>query len=75
VISLLFVIESALKIIVMGFVIGKNTYLRDPFNILDFIIAISSILNFILDRTGGINIAFVKAFRALRAIRPLRIVS
>jgi hypothetical protein len=57
----------------MGFVIGKKTYLRDPFNVLDFIIAISSIVIFVFDRTISIKISFVKAFRALRALRPLRI--
>lgn len=74
-IAIFFIVEAAAKILALGFVIGKKTYLRDPFNVLDFIIAISALCNFILDRTTKTNINYVKALRALRALRPLRIVS
>jgi len=75
-ISVAFVVESILKIFVLGFVSGKHAYLKDPFNGLDFAIVCISILNFILTRTAGNNkLGFLKAFRALRALRPLRLVS
>ena len=40
-ISILFFAEAVIKIIVKGFVLHKYAYLRDPFNILDFVIALS----------------------------------
>jgi hypothetical protein len=76
VISVAFVAECILKIFVLGFAIGKYAYLKDPFNILDFTIVCVSILNFILNRVRGApNFQFMKAFRALRALRPLKLVS
>lgn len=63
------------KIIVMGFVIGEGTYLKDPWNILDFVIVTFSILNWILDSMSDVSISFLRGFRALRALRPLRMVS
>jgi len=34
--------EMCLKIIGKGFIFGKNAYLKDHFNILDFIIVVTS---------------------------------
>ena len=75
IISTIFIAEAVMKIIVLGFVIGKGTYLRDPWNILDFIIVFFSVLNWILDSFSNINVTFLRGFRALRALRPLRMVS
>jgi voltage-dependent calcium channel L type alpha-1D len=36
--SLIFIIEATLKIIGMGFVVHKNAYLKDVWNILDFVV-------------------------------------
>ena len=36
--SVVFIIEATLKIITSGFVFGKDTYLRDSWNLMDFII-------------------------------------
>jgi hypothetical protein len=75
-ISVAFIVECVLKIFVLGFVVGKFTYLKDPFNILDFTIVMISIINFILTRTSGSSsLSFMRAFRALRALRPLKLVS
>ena len=75
VISVIFIIESVLKITVMGFACGENAYLKDSWNVLDFIIVIFSIINWVLDSFGSINVSFLRGFRALRALRPLRMVS
>jgi hypothetical protein len=75
-ISVVFIAECILKIFVLGFAIGKHSYLKDPFNILDFTIVCISILNFLLNSLKGApRLTFVKAFRALRALRPLKLVS
>lgn len=39
--TIIFIIEFLVKILAMGFVFGKNSYLKDLWNILDFIIVIS----------------------------------
>ena len=41
VLSVIFAVEAALKIFGMGFIIHKYSYIRQGWNILDFIIAIS----------------------------------
>jgi hypothetical protein len=35
-----FLLEASIKILGMGFVIHKNSYLRDPWNALDFLIVL-----------------------------------
>jgi len=75
IISIIFIVEAVVKIVVLGFLFGKETYLKDAFNVLDFIIVFFSILSWVLDAIRNINIGFVKGFRALRALRPLRMVS
>jgi voltage-dependent calcium channel T type alpha-1G len=70
-----FIFEACSKIIVQGFVIGQGTYLRDSWNILDFLIVLTSIVNWIVDHISNVSIGFLRGFRALRALRPLRMVS
>ena len=77
IISYVFISEMVFKVIVMGFVKGKHAYLKDNWNKLDFVIVSFSILNTILDVAlkGNKSVSFIKGFRALRALRPLRVVS
>ena len=53
----------------MGFVVHKNSYLRDSWNRLDFFVVFVSILDFIpaLEQYSSL-----KVLRALRILRPLR---
>ena len=44
-----FILEAVIKIIALGFVIGKDAYLKESWNILDFVIVVSSILNWFFD--------------------------
>jgi hypothetical protein len=55
IISIIFVVEAVVKILVQGFYWGNKTYLKDPWNILDFIIVCFSILTWILESTLGSN--------------------
>lgn len=75
IISIIFVLEFVMKSVVLGFCIGENTYLKDSWNVLDFIIVFFSIVNWIIEALSSADISFVKGFRALRALRPLRVVS
>ena len=35
---IIYTVEMILKVIALGFIMEKNSYLRDPWNILDFIV-------------------------------------
>jgi Ion transport protein len=74
-ISGFFIGEAVAKIISLGFIIGDNAYLKDSWNILDFIIVLSSILNWFFDYFLQKSFTFLRGFRALRALRPLRMIS
>ncbi|XP_028397956.1 voltage-dependent L-type calcium channel subunit alpha-1D-like [Dendronephthya gigantea] len=67
----IFTIESILKIIAYGFLFHPGAYLRNPWNILDFVIVIMGLMTIALGQTWG----NVKALRAFRVLRPLRLVS
>jgi voltage-dependent calcium channel L type alpha-1D len=71
----MFICEALIKICVLGFSCGEGTYLKDNWNILDFFIVCSSIINWVIDSFSSITISFLRGFRALRALRPLRMVS
>jgi hypothetical protein len=65
--------EMCLKIISLGFVFTKNSYLRDGWNVLDFIIVTSALLPVVL---GGGGASFsLNGLRVLRVLRPLRTIS
>ena len=71
--TLIFVLEAAMKIVSCGFVGGKKSYLRNGWNMLDFAIVLVSLLN-IFSGTSSEFSSF-RTFRVLRALRPLRVVS
>ena len=68
-----FTVEAIFKIIAFGFFFTRTSYLKDSWNILDFIIVISAITGFVLPE--GINISAVKSLRILRILRPLKIIA
>lgn len=72
ILTILFIFEFLLKSISLGFVLGKGTYLREVWNILDFIIILFSFVDLV---TSGVSLSIVKVFRLLRALRPLRFIS
>jgi hypothetical protein len=69
VLAIIFTIECGLKILAWGFVMGKKTYLRDAWNILDFIVVCSSLVE--LSPLPGGNLSFLRLFRVLRPLRSL----
>ena len=68
-----FTIEASLKIIGWGFYWTPKSYVKDPWNILDFVIVISAIAGFAMP--PGVNISAVKSLRILRILRPLKIIA
>lgn len=67
-----------LKISGLGFALNKNSYLRDPWNILDFVIVVSGYATFFISSsssdTGGSS-TNISALRSFRVLRPLRTIS
>jgi hypothetical protein len=70
--TIFFIAEMAIKMIAMGVISTPKAYLKNGWNILDFVVVFLSILSLSLQ---GFNLSFLKAFRATRALRPLRMVS
>ena len=70
----IFTIECMLKIIAYGFAFHPGAYLRNGWNILDFIIVVIALLSTVLSHLA-IKGFDVKALRAFRVLRPLRLVS
>ena len=70
--SIIFITEATVKIIAMGFVFHKKSYLREAWNVLDFFIVVVSIIGF-LPIEGGAD--SLKALRTFRILRPLRSVN
>ena len=66
--------ESVLKILAYGFVFHSGAYLRNGWNILDFIIVVIGLVSTVLAYLA-IKGFDVKALRAFRVLRPLRLVS
>ena len=59
------------KILALGFVFNHGAYLRDPWNILDFFIVMTSYMQYILQ---GVNFN-LSGLRVFRVLRPLRSIS
>jgi hypothetical protein len=55
----------------MGFICNQRSYLRDAWNILDFVIITSGYMSMFLEGSG-VNLS---ALRSFRVIRPLRTIS
>ncbi|CAG2163960.1 unnamed protein product [Oppiella nova] len=69
-----FTVECFMKIIAYGLFMHSGAYLRSAWNLLDFIIVVIGLVSTFLASlfTEGID---VKALRAFRVLRPLRLVS
>lgn len=70
----IFVVEAILKIVTQGFILHPGSYLRASWNVLDFIVVVTGIMS--LPMLGlNIDASSLKALRAGRVLRPLKLVS
>lgn len=85
--NFLYSLEMVLKILGLGFILGEDAYLRDSWNILDFVIVVSSLIPYIqsapeqdvisqevgvrVETGGGSEISGLRAFRVLRPLRTI----
>uniref|UniRef100_A0A672HZ14 Voltage-dependent calcium channel type A subunit alpha-1 n=1 Tax=Salarias fasciatus TaxID=181472 RepID=A0A672HZ14_SALFA len=69
----MFCFEAGIKIIALGFVFHKGSYLRNGWNVMDFIVVLSGIL---AAAGAHMNISVdLRTLRAVRVLRPLKLVS
>ncbi|KAI6201313.1 Voltage-dependent calcium channel T type alpha-1 [Aphelenchoides besseyi] len=77
--TVIFTIEMTMKVIANGFFIGKNSYFKDGWNILDGILVIISLINLLMEYfvSGDSPKIFgvIRVLRLLRALRPLRVIN
>jgi voltage-dependent calcium channel L type alpha-1D len=64
--TIFYIIEAALKIIAFGFIVHKKSYLRDPWNVIDFVVVVIGIISLVP------NFPNLKSLRIFRIFRPLR---
>uniref|UniRef100_A0A6I8NKM7 Voltage-dependent L-type calcium channel subunit alpha n=1 Tax=Ornithorhynchus anatinus TaxID=9258 RepID=A0A6I8NKM7_ORNAN len=83
---IIFTAETCLKIVAYGLVLHPSAYIRNGWNLLDFVIVVVGLFSVLLEQApnrsrdahhpsgkpGGFD---VKALRAFRVLRPLRLVS
>ena len=76
----IFTVEMCTKIIAMGFVLHPDSYLRNAWNIMDFIVVVSGFLPMLMPKSeeethgkqSGLDLSTLRTFRVLR---PLKLVS
>ncbi len=69
----IFCIEASCKIIALGFIFHKNSYLRSVWNIMDFTVVITGFVTIFVSSDGA---SFdLRTLRAVRVLRPLKLVS
>ena len=70
--TIIFTIELLVKVLAFGFILHRGSYMRNSWNVLDFIIVVSSLMSLAFDSE---SLSIMKSFRLMRALRPLRMVS
>ncbi|XP_035829755.1 sodium channel protein 1 brain [Aplysia californica] len=74
----IYTLECIVKVISRGFCLNKHTYLRDPWNWLDFVVILTAFLTILVQVadpsvTVG-NLQGLRTFRVLRALKTVSIV-
>ena len=68
--TVIFTVECVIKVVAMGFVLDETSYLKDGWNVMDFVVVVVSLLSNI----PGVG-SNVSALRVIRVLRPLRTLS
>ncbi|CAC5382662.1 CACNA1B [Mytilus coruscus] len=69
----IFCVEALLKIVALGFCLHKGSYLRNVWNIMDFVVVVTGFIT-IYPTTSNSSID-LRTLRAVRVLRPLKLVS
>ena len=68
--TIIFTVEMCVKVVAMGFVGERGTYLDDNWNVLDFIVVITAWIP-ILKLDLGFNLGVIRTFRVLRPLKSV----
>ena len=68
--TIIFTIELILKIISFGFVLDKNSFLRDPWNWIDFFVVITGLISLIPGIYSNWN--SLRVFRLIRTLKTIK---
>nr|XP_042909199.1 voltage-dependent calcium channel type A subunit alpha-1 isoform X2 [Parasteatoda tepidariorum] len=68
----IFCSETLLKILALGFILHKGAYLRNIWNIMDFVVVVTGFITFIVPQDIDVDL---RTLRAIRVLRPLKLVS
>ncbi|XP_063733823.1 sodium channel, voltage-gated, type I like, alpha b isoform X1 [Eleginops maclovinus] len=67
----IYTFESLIKILARGFCVGKFTFLRDPWNWLDFSVILMAYVTEFVDLG---NVSALRTFRVLRALKTISVI-
>ncbi|XP_017780350.1 PREDICTED: voltage-dependent calcium channel type A subunit alpha-1 isoform X5 [Nicrophorus vespilloides] len=68
----IFCVEASLKILALGFVLHRGSYLRNIWNIMDFFVVLTGFLTMFPQEIVAVDL---RTLRAIRVLRPLKLVS
>ncbi|XP_063067120.1 voltage-dependent N-type calcium channel subunit alpha-1B isoform X1 [Engraulis encrasicolus] len=74
----IFCFEAGIKIMALGFVFHKGSYLRNGWNVMDFVVVLTGILTVAQSTVGNDKVGSefdLRTLRAVRVLRPLKLVS
>ncbi|CAF4448675.1 unnamed protein product, partial [Adineta steineri] len=69
--TIIYTLEALTKCVARGFILKKFTFLRDPWNWLDFIVITLAYITFFVNLG---NVSVLRTFRVLRALKTVAVV-
>ena len=67
---IIYTVEMMLKIFGLGFVMKRNSYLRDSWNVLDFIIVVTAYIPLLVS-SQSVDLTALRSFRVLRPLKTI----
>lgn len=71
----IFTVEASLKILALGLVLHRGSYLRNLWNIMDFVVVVTGVATVVLGQSGMTLPFDLRMLRSFRCLRPLKMVS
>ncbi|XP_069690119.1 voltage-dependent calcium channel type A subunit alpha-1 isoform X27 [Periplaneta americana] len=68
----IFCVEASLKILALGFVLHPRSYLRNIWNMMDFVVVVTGSMTLFAESNVDLDLRMLRSFRVLR---PLKLVS
>ncbi|XP_035706296.1 voltage-dependent calcium channel type A subunit alpha-1 isoform X5 [Folsomia candida] len=71
----IFCVEATLKILALGFVLHRGAYLRNIWNLMDFIVVVTGLMTVLAENTKSkVEVIDFRMLRSFRVLRPLKLV-